>query len=139
MWRLVVTVSVPSGFFSLSVLGVCCLSSVLSRAFVMSSPLELIITPLLGGWLPPSPSLVGSQTWVASTTRGRRLIFGGHPQLLHSMGSEQGWDHLRANLGFGVFWFIPSLLVLAYLLPTSFIERIFSGLSGVGLAWVQTG
>ena len=26
-------------------------------------------------WLLPSPSLVGSQTWVSSTTRGRRLTF----------------------------------------------------------------
>ena len=63
----------------------------------------------------------------------------GTAQLPHSMGSEQGWGHLRANLGLGVFWFIPPLLVVAYLPPTSFIERIFFGLSGVGLAWVQCG
>ena len=49
MWWLVVTVSVPSGFSDLMLLGVCCNSSVPSRAFVMRSPLELIITPLLGG------------------------------------------------------------------------------------------
>ena len=48
MWWLVVTVSEPSGFSNQIVLGVICLSSVLSRAFVMHSPLELIITPLLG-------------------------------------------------------------------------------------------
>ena len=58
----------------------------------------------------PSPSLAGSQTWVSSTTRGRRLTFGGQPLLPHSMGREQGWGHMRANPGFGVFWFIPPLL-----------------------------
>ena len=36
-------------FFRLILLGVCCDASVPSRAFVMRSPLELIITPLLGG------------------------------------------------------------------------------------------
>ena len=46
------------------------------RAFVMRSPLELVIMPLLGWQLLPSPSLAGSQTWVSSTTRGRRLTFG---------------------------------------------------------------
>ena len=90
------------------------------------------------GWLLSSPSLACSQTWISSTTHGRRLTFEGQPLLLHSMGREQGWDHLRANQGFGVFWFIPPLLVIAYLPPTSFIRRIFSGLFGVGLAWVQT-
>ena len=49
----------------------------------------------------------------------------------------QGWDHLRASPGFGEFWFIPPLLVITYLPPTSFIWKIFSGLSGVGLAWIQ--
>ena len=48
MWELVSTVSVPSGFSDLIVLRVCCNSSVPSRAFVMCSPLELIIMPLLG-------------------------------------------------------------------------------------------
>ena len=110
MWRLVVTVSVPSGFSDLILLGVCCDASVSSRVFVMRSPLELIIMPLLGWQLLPSPSLTGSHTWVSSTTRGRRLTFGEQPLLPHSMGREQGWGHLRANLGFGVFWFIPPLL-----------------------------
>ena len=49
MWELVLTVSVPSGFSDLMLLGVCCDTSVPSRAFVMRSPLELIIMPLLGG------------------------------------------------------------------------------------------
>ena len=102
--------SVPSGFSAW-----CCSesvgnSSVPSRAFVLRSPLELIIMPLLGWQHLPSPSLAGSQTWASSTTRGRRLTFGGQPHLPHSMGSEQGWGHLRANPGFGVFWFIPPLL-----------------------------
>ena len=73
----------------------------------------------------PSPSLAGSRTWVSSTTRGRRLKFEGQPLLSHSMGREQGWGHLRATPGFGVFWFIPLFLVVAYLPPTSFIGRIF--------------
>ena len=50
----------------------------------------------------------------------------------------QGWGHLRANPGFGVFCFISPLLVIAYLPPTSFKGRIFSGLFGVDLFWVQT-
>ena len=110
MWWLVVTVSVPSGFSDLTLLGVCCNASVPSRAFVMRSPLELIIMPLLGWQLLPSPSLAGSQTWESSTTRSRRLTFREQPLLLHSIGREQGWGHLRATPGFGVFWFIPPLL-----------------------------
>ena len=60
---LVVTVSVPSGFSDLILLGVCCQSSVLSRAFVLRSPLELIIMSLLEWQLLPPPSLTGSHTW----------------------------------------------------------------------------
>ena len=66
-------------FLRPDLLGVCCQSSVLFRAFVLRSPLELIIMPLLRWQLLSSPSLVGSQTWVSSTTRGRRLTFGGQP------------------------------------------------------------
>ena len=88
-------------FLRPDLLGVCCQSSVLSRAFVLRSPLELIIIPLPGWQHIPSPSLAGSQTWVSSTTRGRRLTFGGQSLLPHSMGREQGWGHLRANPGFG--------------------------------------
>ena len=65
--------------------------------------------PLLGWQHLPSPSLAGSQTLVSSTTRGRRLTFGGQPLLPHSMGKEQGWGYLRVTPGFGVFWFIPLL------------------------------
>ena len=107
---LVVTVVCTLWFLRLMLLGVCCDASVLSRAFVLRSPLELIIMPLQGWQHIPSPSLAGSQTWVSSTTRGRRLAFGGQPLLPHSMGREQGWGHLRATPGFGVFWFIPPLL-----------------------------
>ena len=39
-----------------------------------------------------------------------KVVIGGQPLLPHSMGREQGWDHLRANPGFGVFWSIPPLL-----------------------------
>ena len=52
-------------------------------------------------------SLADNQTWPSSTTRGRRLTFGRQPLLPYSMGREQGWCRLRANPGFGVFWFIP--------------------------------
>ena len=97
-------------FLRMMLLGVCCDTSVPSRAFVLRSPLELIIMPLLGWQLLPSPYLAGSQTWVSNTTRGRRLTFGGQPLLPHSMGREQGWGHLRATPGFGVFRFIPPLL-----------------------------
>ena len=138
MWELVSTVSVPSGFSDLIVLGVCCDASVSFRAFVMRSPLELIIMPLLGWQLLPSPSLVGSQTWVSSTTRGRRLTIGGQPLLLHSMGRKQGWDHLRANPGFGEFWFIPpggSLSSTSLLFREDFLWSVRSrlGLSSDGV------
>ena len=105
---MVSTESVPSGFSDLRCSESVENSSVFSIAFVMRSPLELIITPLLGWQLPPS--LVGSQTWVSSITSGRRLAFGGQPLQPHSIGREQGWGHLRANQGFGVFWFILLLL-----------------------------
>ena len=138
MWYLVVTVSVPSGFSSLN-----CARSLLW--FPLSSPeplscalLELIITPLLGWQLLPSPSLVGSQTWCPVSP----VVEGWHSGdiLYYSIQwvELQGWGHLRTNPGFGEFWFTPLLLVVTCPPPTSFIERIFSGLSGVGLAWVQT-
>ena len=41
------------------------------------------------------------------------------------MGREQGYVHLRANPGFGVFWFIIPLLVVAYLSITFSIGKIF--------------
>ena len=45
MWWLVVTAVCTLWFLHLMLLGVCCDTSVPSRAFVMRSPLELIITP----------------------------------------------------------------------------------------------
>ena len=71
-----VTVVCTLWFLRLMLLGVCCDTSVPSRAFVLRSPLELIIMPLPGWQHISSPSLAGSQTWVSSTTRGRRLTFG---------------------------------------------------------------
>ena len=138
MWELVSTVSFLSGFSDLIVLGVCCNSSIPSESFVMRSSLELIIIPLLRWQLLPSPSLAGSQTWcpVPPVVEGWHS---GQPLIPHSMGKEQGWGHLRANPGFGVLWIIPPLLLVAYLPPISFIGRIFSCLSEVGLAWVQSG
>ena len=109
MWWLVVTVSLPSGFSDLMLLGVCCDASVLSRAFVLLSHLELIIMPLLGAVFSISvpyrqPDLgVQYHPW-------SKVVIRRQPLLPHSMGREQGWGHLRANSGFGVFWFIPLLL-----------------------------
>ena len=133
-----VTVFMPSGFSSL----------ICSESVVFLCPLQSLCHAISSGvnhnttarrQFLSSSSLAGSQTWVSSTTRGRRLTFG--DSLCYSIQwvESQGWGHLRANLGFGVFWFIPPLLVVAYLPPTSFIGRIFSGLSGGDLAWVQTG
>ena len=76
MGWLVVTVVCTLWFLRLMLLGVYCDASVPSRAFVLRSPLELIIMTLPGWQHFPSPSLAGSQTWVSSTTRGRRLAFG---------------------------------------------------------------
>ena len=107
----------------------CSESTVPSRVFVLLSPLELIIilgaAPLI--FVPcQQPGLgVQYQPWSIVDIRGTA-------SLPHSMSIEQRWGHLRANLGFGVFWFISPLLVVAYLPPTSFILRIFSGLSVVG-------
>ena len=46
-------------------------------------------------------------------------------------------SHLRANPGFG--YSVLSLLTVVYLQSTSFIGRIFFGLSVVGMALFQTG
>ena len=124
-------------FLRLMLLGVCCDASVPSRAFVLRSPLELIIMPLQGWQHIPSPSLAGSQTWVSSTTRGRRLAFGGQPHLPHSMGREQGWGHLRANLGFGVFGSsLPSCPSLS-LDNLLYREDFPWSAHRVGVTWVQ--
>ena len=55
---------------------------------------------------------------------------------LNEWGGEE-WSYLRANPDLGIFWFIPPLLAVAYLQPTSFIGRIFSGLSRVDVALFQ--
>ena len=109
MWGLVVTVSVPSGFSAW-----CCSesvgwSSVPSRAFVLRSPLELIIMPLLGWQHIPSPSLAGSQTWWPVPPWQKVSIRG---QWLNPIQRGQPKDegHPRATPGFGGYWFIPPLL-----------------------------
>ena len=102
MWWLVVTVSVPSGFSDLMLLRVCCDASVPSRAFVMRSLLELIITPSARRRHFPSPSLADNQTWVSSTTRGRRLTFGDslyYPIQWVESKDEATWELLR-GLGY---------------------------------------
>ena len=100
---------VPSGFSNPFMSRVCCCASVPSRVFVMCSPLELSIKPSAEDWLlpfrplPAARSAVQYHPWSKVDIRGQ-------PLQLHSMGREQGWDHLRANPWFGVFWFIPTLL-----------------------------
>ena len=49
------------------------------------------------------------------------------------------WVHLRTNPGFKKFWFIPTFLTAFLLQSTSFKERIFFSLSGIGLNFVQIG
>ena len=127
---LLVTMSVHSGFSDLILLGVCCQSSVLSIAFVLRSPLELIKMPLLGWQLLPSPSLAGSQTWCPVPPWFR--VVRGQSLLPHSMGREQGWVHLRANPGFGVFWFITPLLSKPIFINLLYRED-FPGLHRVGV------
>ena len=110
-----------------------------SRAFVMCSPLELVIMPLLGWQLLPSPSLAGSQTWMSSTTRGRRLTFEGQSRLLHSMGREQRWDHLRVNPGFKYSG--SSLPSCPSLSPTNLLYRkdFLRSAHGVGVIFFHEG
>ena len=52
-------------------------------------------------WLLQSPSLVGSQTWMSSTTNGRRLTFRGQSLYPIQWVEQQGWAHLRATPGLG--------------------------------------
>ena len=54
------------------------------------------------GWLLPSPSLADSQTWVSSTTRGRRFAFWGLPLYpIKWVSSKDGttWELIR-GLGY---------------------------------------
>ena len=101
---------VPSGFSSPYVPGVCCSTFYTFFSLCLALSSRIKHNAFSREQLLPYPSLAGNHTWVSRTTRGRRLIFGGQPLLLHSMGRDQGWGHLRANLGFGVFWFILPLL-----------------------------
>ena len=109
MWELVSTVSAPSGFSDLicseSVVNplsssepLSCASSGVSHnatARIAASPISVSCRqPDLG---------VQYHPWSKVDIRGTAST-------THSMGREQGWDHLSANPGFGVFWFIPPLL-----------------------------
>ena len=85
------------------------------KSFWFSSPSQILYSALSSGtkhnasasrWLLSSPYLAGSQTWVFSTTRGRRLTLGGQPLPLIQWAKCGKWDHLRVNPGFGVFLFI---------------------------------
>ena len=116
-------------FLRLMLLGVCWLSSsVLSRAFVLRSPLELIIMPLARmAALPISvpcrqPDLgVQYHPWSKVSIRGTA--------------STTPFNGQRARMGppesYSGVWGIlvhPSPPVQAYLWTTSFIGRIFPGL-----------
>ena len=129
---------VPSDFSSPYVSGVCCSASVPSRVSVLRSPLELSKMPSAENsfsHLRPLPtarpgcrlSLV-----VEGLHSGKSLYYP-----IQWVESKDGatWELIR-GLGYSGS---SLLLVVAYLPPTSFIERIFSGLSGVDLTWVQMG
>ena len=79
------------------------------------------------GWLLPSPSLAGSQTWVSSTTLGRRLTFG--ESLYYPIQWVESKDGPPESYS-GVWDILVHLSppVQAYLWTTSFIGRIFHGL-----------
>ena len=100
-------------------LGVCCSSSVPSRAFcpVFSSRVKhnanLQEVTSLNSSPYRQPHLVSSTT----------VVYGYSGRSVHAPFNELGWGHLRTNLGFGVFWFIPP--VGAYLRTTSCIGKIF--------------
>ena len=96
-------------------------------AFVLRSPLELVIMPLLGGKASPNsvpfrhPDLdVQYHPWSKVRIRGQ-------PLLLHSMGRAKDWATWELIRGLGILVH-PSPPVQAYLWTTSFIGRIFSGL-----------
>ena len=112
MWDLVVTVSVSSGFSSLmcseSVVFLCPLQS-----FCPAKSSGVNHNSTAKGWLLSSPSLAGSQTWVSSTTRGRRLTLEAQPLYLIQWEEPQGWGHLRANPEFGYSGSSPSWLSLS--------------------------
>ena len=116
------------------------LVSVTSRVSVMRSTLELSIMSLLCWQHFPSPSLAGSQTWVSSTTRGRRLTFGGQPLLPHSMGRESKdgatWELFR-GLGYSGSSFpsCPSLSLDNLLYREDFPWSAHR----VGVTWVHAG
>ena len=67
---------VPSGFSNPFMSGVCCSASVPSRVSVSVFSSRIKHNAFKRGQLLPSPSLASSQTWVSSTTRGRRFIQG---------------------------------------------------------------
>ena len=106
--RSVVSLTVSSlWFLQLYVPGVGCSASVPSRVFVMRSPLRLRVMPSAEGSFSHLRSL--------PTARPECPV----PPVVESWHSEdslyypiqwvenKGWDNLRANLGFRVFWFIP--------------------------------
>ena len=136
---LVVTVFVPSGFSGLMVLGVCCdilcpfqsLCHGLSSGVNHNATTRMETSPISVTCRQPDLS-VQYHPWSKVDIRGSNLA------LFKRFGPKDGatWE---LHPGFGEYWFIPPLLVVAYPPPTSFIGSIFSGLSGVSLAWVQCG
>ena len=113
-------------------------SPIPSRAVVIRSSLGLSIIASAGVTPPTFFSCWQPDLCVQSHSWSKARIGGRSPYPIQWV-STRRMDHLRANPGFGVFWFILTLLAVAYLQPTSFIGRIFFGLSGVGVALSQTG
>ena len=114
-----------------------CFYPFLGLCLVLSSRIKH--NAFIRGWLLPSPSLAGSQTWASSTTRGQRLTFGDSLYYPHSMGREQGWDHLRTTQRFGVFWFISPSCPSQSLDNLLYREDFSRSTHEVGMTWVHTG
>ena len=105
----------PSASFSLSVFVLCSLAEVNLRTICWRL-LLLITTPC------QQPDLASSTTVV------NRLSFGDSGLTLFK-GSAQGWESPESYSGVWECWFIPPLLLLAYLTPIFFMGRILSGMS----------
>ena len=98
MWELVVTVSGTLWFLQPDCAQSLLSSSVSSRAFVMHSPLELIIMPLLGG---DFSHLYPLLTATSGVQYHRGLRFQGMASLPHSMGRDKGWVTWELLRGLG--------------------------------------
>ena len=129
---------VPFGFSSPMMPGVCCSVSIPSWVSVMRSPQELSIMPSAEAdfshlhALPTARPGYPVPPVVEGWHKGNSLNY-----LIQWVMSKDGvtWD-LIWGLGYSGSS-LPSLLSLSS--TNLLLGRIFSGLSGVGLAWVRTG